>query len=198
MMRKKRGGSDGDIPVLTDVVTITASEFSLPTADIPVLNERVEDVVVVSPPRHEPPETAASMFEGDPSDWLVMDTVDPALHSVSGKAPDTLAVVPPVAMKTMEPAPDPRRQNDIPTPATHKGSPPPPATAGSAATPPARAVPAAARRRPSSPPVADRQPRPIPAGGGRSIRQRWPPSAPQPACADCGGSRRFESDEGVG
>jgi len=131
MMRRNRGGSDSDIPVLTDVVTTTASEFSLPTEDIPVLNERVEDVSVVTPPRHEPPETAASVFEGDPSDWLVMDTVDPALHSVTGKSPDTLAVVPPVAMKTMEPTPDPPApvENDIPTPATHKA-------AGSAATPP--------------------------------------------------------------
>ena len=130
MMRKNRGGSDGDIPVLTDVVTTTASEFSLPTADIPVLNERVEDVVVVTPPRHEPPGTAASVFEGDPSEWLVMDTVDPALHSVTGHAPDTLAVVPPVAVKTMEPVSESAPvESDIPTPATHKA-------AGSAATPP--------------------------------------------------------------
>ena len=130
MMRKNRGGSDGDIPVLTDAVTTTASEFSLPIADIPELSERTEDVVVLTPPPHEPAEAAASVFEGDPSDWLVMDTVDPTLHSVTGKAPDTLAVVPPVAMKTTEPAPESAPvESDIPTPATHKA-------AGSAATPP--------------------------------------------------------------
>ena len=70
------------------------------------------------------------MFEGDPSDWLVMDTVDPALHSVTGHAPDTLAVVPPVTVKTIEPVSESAAvETDIPTPATHKA-------AGSAATPP--------------------------------------------------------------
>ena len=129
MMRKNRGGSDGDIPVLTDAVTVAASEFNAPTADIPVLNERVEDVAVLSPPPHDSPEAAASAFEGDPSDWLVMDTIGPALHSVTGNPPDTLAIVPPVTMKTMEPAPEPAPVDiDILTPATHKA-------AGSAATP---------------------------------------------------------------
>jgi hypothetical protein len=130
MMRKNRGGSDGDIPILTDAVTTATSEFGVPTADIPVLDERVENMVVVSPPRNDPPEAAASVFEGDPSDWLVMDTIDPALQSVTGNAPDTLAVVPPVTRKTTEPAPEPAPvEIDILTPATHKA-------AGSASTPP--------------------------------------------------------------
>ncbi len=66
-------------------------------------------------------------MEGDPSDWLVMDTIDPALHSVTG-SPDTLAVVPPVTMKT-EPLPPPAAVDPSPTRFTLKA-------AGSAPTPP--------------------------------------------------------------
>ena len=38
-------------------------------------------------------------MDGDTSDWLVMDTIDPSTHSITGPGPDTLAVVPPVTLK---------------------------------------------------------------------------------------------------
>jgi hypothetical protein len=45
-------------------------------------------------------------MDGDTSDWLVMDTIDPSTHSITGPGPDTLAVVPPVTLKTTESAPE--------------------------------------------------------------------------------------------
>jgi hypothetical protein len=44
-------------------------------------------------------------MDGDTSDWLVMDTIDPSTHSITGPGPDTLAVVPPVTLKA-EPEPE--------------------------------------------------------------------------------------------
>jgi hypothetical protein len=132
LMRKNRGRIDGDIPVLTDAVAATPTPLSVAAAvaDFPVLTERVEDVVAAIPPLPGSRATVASVFEGDPSDWLVMDTIDPAVHSITGKGPDTLAVVPPVTLKTPDPAPEPPPfELDLPTRATHKA-------AGSAPTPP--------------------------------------------------------------
>jgi hypothetical protein len=43
-------------------------------------------------------------MDGDTSDWLVMDTIDPSTHSITGPGPDTLAVVQPVTLKA-EPEP---------------------------------------------------------------------------------------------
>src|SRR4029077_10098193 len=77
-------------------------------------------------PLPAPPPAAERFLEGDPSDWLVMDTIDPALHSVTGHAPDTLALVPPVTLKAAEPVPD---DVDTAAPVTLKA-------AGSAPTPP--------------------------------------------------------------
>ncbi len=134
MMRKNRGAlrrrySGADRRGHDDGMPSSACRL----ADIPDAERtELEDVVVRDPStRTNRAEAAASVFEGDPSDWLVMDTVDPALHSVTGKAPDTLAVVPPVAMKTTEPARSPRRSKRHSDTATHKA-------AGSAATPPRR------------------------------------------------------------
>ena len=137
LMRRNRGRSELDIPVLTDVVAgIPANDE--PDADVPVLTEVVAaDVVaaaaspqdvVASPPIQAdlsepaqapaPPRTdgAAIMrsveaipvglpMDGDTSDWLVMDTIDPSTHSITGPGPDTLAVVPPVTLKA-EPGPE--------------------------------------------------------------------------------------------
>jgi hypothetical protein len=41
-------------------------------------------------------------MDGDTSDWLVMDTIDPSTHSITGPGPDTLAVVPPVTLKSAD------------------------------------------------------------------------------------------------
>jgi hypothetical protein len=54
---------------------------------------------------------AAAEMEGEPSVWLGPDSVDPALHSVTGPAPDTVGVVPPImirAAEAREAAPDER------------------------------------------------------------------------------------------
>lgn len=131
LMRKNRGRIGSDIPVLTDAIAATPSQLRVPSADIPipVLTESVVAGVVSVPPPGPTPAVAA-MFEGDPSDWLVMDTVDPALHSITGGAPDTLAVVPPVTLKAAELALEvPPVEPETLTRATHKA-------AGSAPTPP--------------------------------------------------------------
>ena len=56
----------------------------------PLLTDVVEEIAIDLAPL--PP----AMTEGDPSVWLGPDTIDPALHSITGPAPDTVGVVPPV------------------------------------------------------------------------------------------------------
>jgi hypothetical protein len=138
LMRRNRGRSGADIPVLTDVVAGAPANDERET-DVPVLTE-VVDVSVVEPA--QPPAAAADTLairpessqaeplpqpqadsvgimrsadaipvelpiDGDTSDWLVMDTIDPATHSITGAGPDTLAVVPPVTLKEAAPEPPP-------------------------------------------------------------------------------------------
>lgn len=62
-------------------------------AEPPVLTDAVEEVAVDRVPARRGP--AAE----DHSLWLGPDTIDPALHSVTGPAPDTVAVVPPVTLR---------------------------------------------------------------------------------------------------
>jgi hypothetical protein len=59
----------------------------------PVLTDAVEEVAVHLTP------LPAEQAEGEPSLWLGPDTVDPSLHSITGPAPDTVAVVPPVTLR---------------------------------------------------------------------------------------------------
>ena len=108
LMRKNRSHGDNDIPLLTDAVAIAAapapaSAPSLaavaPHTDVPLLTDAVEEVVFDFEPLQEQPIPRRAITEGDPSDWLVMDTIDPAMHSITGRAPDTLAVVPPMTLK---------------------------------------------------------------------------------------------------
>jgi hypothetical protein len=136
LMRKNRGRGDADIPVLTDAIAATPSMLRAPPSQIPVLTDSVEEVVVDLKPLLEAPPRAESLFEGDPSDWLVMDTIDPAMHSITGKAPDTVAVVPPVTLKATEPE---ASVANAATPATLKaaGSEPTPPPVGSGAPLPA-------------------------------------------------------------
>jgi hypothetical protein len=70
-----------------------------PSADVPLLTDAVEDVLADFELLPEQPAPRGGTMEGDPSDWLVMDTIDPATHSITGRAPDTLAVVPPMTLK---------------------------------------------------------------------------------------------------
>jgi len=62
----------------------------------PLLTDVVEEVAIELAPL--PP----GMAEDDPSLWLGPDTMDPALYSITGPAPDTVAVVPPFALRAIE------------------------------------------------------------------------------------------------
>jgi hypothetical protein len=66
--------------------------------DPPVLTDAVEELAIDLAPL--PPERA----EEDASPWLGPDTIDPALHSITGPAPDTVGVVPAVTLRAAEPA----------------------------------------------------------------------------------------------
>src|SRR5438105_84131 len=108
LMRKNRSRGDNDIPLLTDAVAIAAAPEPAvapklaavaPHTDVPLLTDAVQEVVFDFEPAPEQPIRRGAIMEGDPSDWLVMDTIDPATHSITGRAPDTLAVVPPVTLK---------------------------------------------------------------------------------------------------
>ena len=108
LMRKNRSRGESDIPLLTDAVAIAAAPAPAsapvlavvaPHADVPLLTDAVEEVFFDLEPLPEQPIPRGTIMEGDPSDWLVMDTIDPAMHSITGRAPDTLAVVPPMTLK---------------------------------------------------------------------------------------------------
>jgi hypothetical protein len=108
LMRKNRSRGESDIPLLTDAVAIAAAPAPAsapvlaviaPHADVPLLTDAVEEVIFDFEPLPEQPIRRGAIMEGDPSDWLVMDTIDPAMHSITGRAPDTLAVVPPMTLK---------------------------------------------------------------------------------------------------
>jgi len=73
-----------DIPVLTDIVAAPAAVVAI-----------AEKAPIVMPG-----------FEGDPSNWLVMDTIDP-LNSITGEPPDTLSVLPIYSSKAAGSAPTP-------------------------------------------------------------------------------------------
>ncbi|HEX8011020.1 MAG TPA: hypothetical protein VF814_08810 [Casimicrobiaceae bacterium] len=60
----------------------------------PVLTDAVEEVAI------ELASLPAEKADDDASLWLGPDTMDPALHSVTGPAPDTLGVVPPVTIRS--------------------------------------------------------------------------------------------------
>ena len=141
LMRKNRSRGDSDIPLLTDAVGIapSAAPVSAPAlavvapravappakladTDVPLLTEAVEEVVIEFEPLPEQPAPRRAIMEGDPSDWLVMDTIDPATHSITGRGPDTLAVVPPMTLRAAGSAATPppagsqaREQTSAPT-----------------------------------------------------------------------------------
>jgi hypothetical protein len=108
LMRKNRSRGESDIPLLTDAVVIAAAPAAAsapvlavvaPHTDVPLLTDAVEEIVFDFEPLADQPIPRVAIMEGDPSDWLVMDTIDPATHSITGRAPDTLAVVPPMTLK---------------------------------------------------------------------------------------------------
>jgi hypothetical protein len=144
LMRRNRSRSGTDIPVLTDVVAgIPANdepETDVPVltdvveagaVDDADLRTAVQPSMPLEPAEAEhapPPPQADSVaimqsadaipvelpMDGDTSDWLVMDTIDPSTHSITGPGPDTLAVVPPVTLKAgsgPEPEPEPEPES---------------------------------------------------------------------------------------
>jgi hypothetical protein len=85
-----RPGS-ADVPVAANaaVEDLLALDHSLSkeAAELPVLTDAVEEVALDVLPLPDKPEAEAAL-------WVGPDTIDPALHSITGAAPDTLAVVP--------------------------------------------------------------------------------------------------------
>ncbi|MCC7326089.1 MAG: hypothetical protein IT521_04725 [Burkholderiales bacterium] len=111
LMRRNRSTALDDIPVLTDSVSpapapapapsagrhVSVPEFSRPLASdtrepdedpIPTLTEPVDPSTSQI--------TDSALHEGEPSDWLDFDAGEP---SVTGDAPDSVAIVPPVAYR---------------------------------------------------------------------------------------------------
>ena len=111
---------EADVPVLTDVVEAGAVDDADLRAAVPAPMP-LEPVEAQHPPPPPQADSAAIMqsadaipvelpMDGDTSDWLVMDTIDPSTHSITGPGPDTLAVVPPVTLKA-EPEPEPEPES---------------------------------------------------------------------------------------
>ena len=92
----------------------------------PLLTDVVEEVAIELAPL--PP----GMAEDDPSLWLGPDTMDPALYSITGPAPDTVAVVPPFAFRVVEPQADTAQRAEERDPTVTRTL----RAAGSAPTPP--------------------------------------------------------------
>ena len=162
LMRRNRAGSDS-IPVLTDTVAEALGEADLrgpatreraspqsppvaanaadedlaialerslvesAAAEPPVLTDAVEEVAVDLVPLPGKPEDD----EGAP--WLGPDTVDPALHSITGPSPDSVAVVPALRAEPPSDEPDGEDIFEMPVARTLRaaGSEPTPAPLGS-------------------------------------------------------------------
>jgi hypothetical protein len=154
LMRRNRAADTG-IPVLTDVVEpprvakasgdlrspTTISRAGKPPGEVmaqgpatrqalavepPVLTDAVEELSVDIPP------APAERVQDEPMPWLGPDTVDPALDSVTGPAPPTTAVVPPVTLRAAESQRDSFDSFDEPDPTVTRTW----RAAGSAGTPP--------------------------------------------------------------
>jgi hypothetical protein len=130
-------------------------------AEPPLLTDAVEEVVSQIPiSRHMTPEDDLSL-------WLGPDTTDPSLHSITGPAPDTLAVVPPVTLRAPGPTAEAAAFEDDRDPTVTRtlraaGSAPTPPPAGSApqagSAPSEPAEPPEPPEPPESPPAALHEP----------------------------------------
>jgi len=101
----------------------------------PLLTDAVEELAIDLAP------LPAERGEEDASPWLGPDTIDPALHSITGPAPDTVAVVPPVMLRPAAPTSGSAEESDPTVTRTFRaaGSATIPPPAGS--TPPAGSMP---------------------------------------------------------
>jgi hypothetical protein len=133
---------------------LATAEHRVHPAEPPLLTDVVEEVV--NDILRASPLASA---EGEPSLWLGPDTIDPSLHSITGPAPDTVAVVPAVTLRSPEPTPDSAKFEDDRDPTVTRtlraaGSAPTPPPAGS--TPPTPLEPpAAALQEPVAAPAND-------------------------------------------
>ena len=126
-----------------------------------VVDERAVDLVPL------PPEVT----EGEPSVWLGADTIDPALHSITGPAPDTIAVVPPVTFRSAEPQAETVQQAEEPDATVTRTL----RAAGSAATPPPTgSEPTPPPTSPEPPPPTGSEPKPPDGGEIPSASTREP------------------------
>jgi hypothetical protein len=141
----------------------------------PLLTDAVDEIAV----EIEPLPLSSLEVEGEPSLWLGPDTSDPSLNSITGPAPDTVAVVPPVTLRaTAVPKSEPSVREDDRDPTITRtlraaGSAPTPPPAGS--TPP---VPVAVLAAPA--PAAPAPAAPAPAAPAPAAPA---PAAPAPAAA---------------
>jgi hypothetical protein len=112
---------------------LASPERRAPPAEPPLLTDAVEEEshTITIPPSPFAP------LEGDVSLWLGPDTIDPSLHSITGPAPDTVAVVPPVTLRVPAPPSEAAAFEDDRDPTVTRtlraaGSAPTPPPAGSA------------------------------------------------------------------
>jgi len=109
LMRRNRSPLMDDIPVLTDSVRAippgrpvqprrNEPDFDAPDT-IPMLTDSVADAPEESVPPAPDPVKDAVVEEGEPSDWLQLGGAEP---SIIGEAPDSIAIVPPVAQAMSE------------------------------------------------------------------------------------------------
>jgi len=113
-------------PVARRPDALATTEHLGDEAEPPLLTDAVADVAAAM---EALPLPAA---ETDQSLWLGPDTIDPSLHSITGPAPDTVAVVPPVTLRAPEPRPEPSPLSDDRDPTVTRTL----RAAGSAPTPP--------------------------------------------------------------
>src|SRR5580704_1227780 len=134
-------------PAMRAPDALATPELRAKEIEPPILTDAVAD------PGDASARLSRAIPESDLSEWLGPDTIDPALHSITGPAPDTVAVVPPVTLRAAAPQPESAARDEDRDPTVTRtlraaGSAPTPPPVGS--TPPlpvaaaADAVPAAA------------------------------------------------------
>jgi hypothetical protein len=140
----EQAGEPAAAAAVDDIDALARNDDAERDLEPPLLTDVVEEIAIDLAPL--PP----AMAEGDPSVWLGPDTIDPALHSITGPAPDTVGIVPPVTFRIVEPQAETAHGDEERDPAVTRtlraaGSEPTPPPTGS--TPPDRSeIPAASPR----------------------------------------------------
>jgi hypothetical protein len=126
----QEGGEQAAEPTATapapDIDALARIDDAERDLEPPLLTDVVEEVAIDLAP------LPSGMTEGDPLVWLGPDTIDPALHSITGPAPDTVAPVPPVTFRAVEPQAETAHEGDERDPTVTRTL----RAAGSALTPP--------------------------------------------------------------